>query len=433
MSERTAHTAALAAVPELEAGRRVALRVAWSAFCGSRTVVWAAGMAAVLVFGTFPDISARLDPFWFTAPFDSSANLLVAPGARWDSAWYLAIARFGYGADAGRAAFFPLYPALLALGGSVVGSELLFGILLSSACGVGALYLLHRLVALDFDPQRTRTTVLMLAWFPSAIFLSAVYTEALFLLVSIGAIYAARLGRWPAAGLLGMAAASTRSAGVLILLPLLALYLYGPRADRPGRVAPGRPRRPAHPLRRDVLWLAAIPLGLLLYVAYLGIATGAPLAPFTAQSQWSRIPVGPVGGVALGAWSAVRGAWDLLLGTGPGPAALRHGADPHVLAVRDIVLFGFLVLAAWLTREVFRRLPLAYGVHVVSGLVLPLSVPARGHALMSLPRFMLVLFPLWIALALWAHERGRVRAVLVVMGALLAVWSGLFTTWVWAP
>lgn len=52
---------------------------------------------------------------------------------------------------------------------------------------------------------------------------------------------------------------------------------------------------------------------------------------------------------------------------------------------------------------------------------------------MSLPRFMLVLFPLWIALALWAHERGRVRAVLVVMGALLAVWSGLFTTWVWAP
>jgi hypothetical protein len=98
-----------------------------------------------------------------------------------------------------------------------------------------------------------------------------------------------------------------------------------------------------------------------------------------------------------------------------------------------VILFGFLVLAVWLTVEASRRLPLPYVAYAITGLMLPLSVPALDEPLKSLPRFMLVLFPLWIALALWARERGRLRGVLVVMGALLAVSSALFTTWVYPP
>jgi len=52
---------------------------------------------------------------------------------------------------------------------------------------------------------------------------------------------------------------------------------------------------------------------------------------------------------------------------------------------------------------------------------------------MSLPRFEFVLFPLWIALALWAHERNRIRQVLWLFGALLAISSSLFAVWVLAP
>jgi hypothetical protein len=98
-----------------------------------------------------------------------------------------------------------------------------------------------------------------------------------------------------------------------------------------------------------------------------------------------------------------------------------------------VILFGFLVLAVWLTVEASRRLPPPYVAYAITGLMLPLSVPALDEPLKSLPRFMLVLFPLWIALALWARERGRLRGVLVVMGALLAVSSALFTTWVYPP
>jgi hypothetical protein len=98
-----------------------------------------------------------------------------------------------------------------------------------------------------------------------------------------------------------------------------------------------------------------------------------------------------------------------------------------------VILLGFLALGVWLTLEARRRLPRAYWLYAATGLALPLSVPALTEPLKSLPRFMLVLFPLWIALALWALERGRLRQVLVTMGTMTVVSAILFTTWVYAP
>lgn len=52
---------------------------------------------------------------------------------------------------------------------------------------------------------------------------------------------------------------------------------------------------------------------------------------------------------------------------------------------------------------------------------------------MSLPRFMFVLFPLWIGLALWAYERDRVRPVIGVFGTLPVISTVIFVTWSSAP
>jgi Gpi18-like mannosyltransferase len=170
----------------------------------------------VLIAGAPTLTTARLDPFWFTEPFgDSFANLVVAPTARWDSAWFLQIASFGYD-DPSRRAFFPLYPLLVALW-SPLGSGLMVGAVVSCVSSIGGLYLLHRLVSLDFGLEDARTTVAIVAWFPSAVLLSAVYSEGLFLLLSVGSIYAARLGRWPHAGLLAALGAATRSAGIRLI------------------------------------------------------------------------------------------------------------------------------------------------------------------------------------------------------------------------
>ncbi|HKH22272.1 MAG TPA: mannosyltransferase family protein, partial [Solirubrobacterales bacterium] len=355
--------------------------------------------------------------FFSTVPFtEAFSNLLVAPAARFDSAWYLAIAQHGYEVG-GRSAFFPAFPGLVRIGGELSGSPLVAGIALSSACGLGGLYLLHRLVALDFGVERARTVVWLAAWFPGAMVLSAVYSESLFLLVSVGAIYAARLDRWALAGMLGAVAAATRSGGVIVIVPLLIIYLYAHR----------RPRA-------DVLWvLLGVPAGLAAYVAYLGLTTGDPTSVFTAQAAWGRSFV-PLGGVALGLWSAVQGALELIVpGFGRSSAAFAHGVPTELIDIRDIAMVAFLAGGIWLCTEAVRRLHPSYAAYAVCGLALPLSVPAAGFPLMSLPRFEFVIFPLWIALALWADERRRVRQLLWLFGTLLAISSAFFSVWALAP
>jgi hypothetical protein len=316
--------------------------------------------------------------------------------------------------------------------GTSVGAQVLAGIALSSVCGMGGLYLLHRLVSLDFDLRHARSAVWLAAWFPGALVLSAVYTESLFLLLSIGSIYAARLGRWPIAGLLGGAAAASRSGGIVLMVPLLILYLYGPRVDAPAAAVRSL-LRPRYPLRPSVLWvLLGIPAGLIVYMAYLGMNLGDPAAVFTAQDQWGRTFI-PLGGLVTGTWSGITGAWDLLV---PGVTRQLDGpslVSPELLDLRDVFMLGFLLLGVWLVCECGKRLNIAYTAYAVCGLALPVSVPAQGYPLMSLPRFMFVLFPLWIALALWTAERGRYRRVLVVFGILLAASSALFVEWVLAP
>jgi hypothetical protein len=409
--------------------RRKALHDVLAAFLSSRTVVWAAGFAAVLILGWRPDAVGQFDPAHLTMPFHQTVgNLLVAPATRWDSAWYLSIARTDYVLPL-QTVFFPLYPGLIALGGTVVGHGLdaVVGIVVSCACAIGALYLLHRLVSLEFDAHLARNTVWILAWLPTAIVLSAVYSESLFLLLAVGCFYAARRGRWAMAGLAGALAAATRNGGVLLLVPLLILYLYGPRQDRePDRAAAGL--WPRYRPRGDILWAALVPLGLLAYMAFLQIEIGHPLAPFTHQLHWGRHFI-PLAGIPLGVLSLGRAIVAAIPGLDPALAA-------HVTLVgqlRHLLEVGFLILALALLRICWKRLPSAYTVFAGISLAMAVSVPTSDDPLKSLPRFTLVMFPLWIALALWATERRRVREVVAICAPLLALSTFLFVGWVSPP
>src|SRR4051812_6048519 len=224
--------------PRLSSQSVHALRVAWRATWTSRVLVWAAGLGALAIWGN----SSRahdFDPTGVTAPFGAFGDALVAPAARWDAVWYLNIAQDGYGAH-GRPAFFPLYPILLRAGGWVVGSPVIAGALISTACLVVALVVVHELARLELGAPAARWTVVALALSPMSFFFSAVYSESLFLALSAGALLAARRGRWWWAGALGACAAATRSAGVVLLVPL-ALLAWRPLSEG------GGPRR--HPAR----------------------------------------------------------------------------------------------------------------------------------------------------------------------------------------
>jgi Mannosyltransferase (PIG-V) len=423
--------AAVGEVAELRIGeeRREALRDVLAAFFSSRAVVWAAGIVTVLLFGWKPGTVARLDPDHLTSPFPQTiGNLLVAPAMRWDSVWYLSIARTGY-IHAARTVFFPLYPGLIALGDGLGGHSLsaVVGIALSCGCSIGALYLLHRLVSLEFDRRLARNTVWIFSWLPIAMALSAVYSESLFLLLAVGCFYAARRGRWALAGLAGGLAAATRNGGVLLLVPLLILYLYGPRPDRqPDRAAAGL--LPRYRPRGDLAWVALVPLGVLAYMVFLGVALGNPLDPFTHQLHWGR-RFTPLAGIPLGAWSAGRALVAAIPGLDPQLAAHINAA----MGLRQLLEFGSLVLALALLRLCWKRLPLAYTAFTAISLAMAVSVPARAAPLKSLPRFTLVMFPLWIALALWATERRRVREVVAICAPLLVLATFMFVSWSLPP
>ncbi len=373
----------------------------------------------MLVFG----LSGRegdFDPAGLTSPFGATGDLLAAPFARWDSVWFLAIAGSGYG-DGAREAFFPLYPIVAGLAGRPLGSALVGGALASTALLGVALVLLHRLVALDYDREVARNAVLVTALVPMSFFFSAVYSESLFLALSVGAIYAARRGNWALAGALGGLGALTRSAGIVLLVPLLILYLWDTGSLR---------RRPR--LRIDVLWLGLVPCGLAAYCAYLGLAGQDALAPFHAQEVWYRSFAGPFAGVRDAVVAGWQGARQLLSGAREPVYFVAAGGDPFVAARHNLELLVWLGLTVAAVVGVLRRLPVAYGAYVVAALALPLSYPVGPQPLMSLPRFVAVLFPLAIWLAVWMTGRvWRERLVLGTFAAALAVYTAIFATWHW--
>jgi hypothetical protein len=451
-------------------------RSVWSSFWLSRVLVVTTGMAAMIDFGISPSISSS-----YTAgvpiPGGYFVQLLLASSARWDASWYLQIANSGYGSNLARTAFFPLYPLLIHVVAWVVRSPVIAGALISLAAFAVALTLLYRLVRLDHSPRIAQVTVMLLAFFPMALFFSAVYTESLFLALSLATTYAARQGRWVWAGVFGMLAALTRDGGVLLFVPVVLLMLYGPRADgerwrwvRSGLAADGAEARagdglagarverlgdgpagapagaPAYasagtrqrrgwgvllptyrvPLRGYAALL--IPAGLLAYLGYLQIRYSAGTMPFRAESLWFHQSMTPVEGI----WKALVAGWDGAMQVLHGPNA-GYVHDPEQSAIAgglfNFVMALFLIPAAFGAVGVFRRQPAAYGFYVLLGLLMPLSDPVTPQPLQSFPRYMMVLFPLFIWAATELERRRWTAYALAGSGLMLGYCTAMFATW----
>ena len=403
-----------------------ALRAGWRVFWSTRLAVFLVAFFAALSLGPpgegglSEQNAAKYDEPELTSPIGGFGDLALSPLARWDSVWYLRVANDGYPDGGAEAAFFPLYPLLARgvgeLGGGSPGAMLIAAYLVSLAAFLGALALLYKLVSLELGRRLARPTLLLLALFPGALYFGAPYSESLFLLASVGAFYAARTGRWAWAGLCLAVAAATRSAGVLLVLPVAVLYVQQVRAG-------GR--------RADGAWLLLGPAALGAYALYLGLAQGDPFAFTSVQDFWHRDLAVPLTGAWDGLVAAVDGARQLLSGSRDPVYFTRAAGDPFRIAEINLMLFGFLVFALVACVGALRRLPPAYGVWIAVALLLPLSFPVGPQPLMSLPRFLAVLFPIFIWLALVCDERGWTEQAI----GLSALGLGLFTTqyaiWHW--
>src|SRR5215212_11275338 len=146
-----------------------------------------------------------------------AGEVLEPPGflsywAHWDGAWYSEIATEGYGVHAPPStAFFPLFPMIVRVGAAIGGGPALWGVLVSLVATVFAMYFLYRIAEKFRDKEVARAATVAFAFFPTAFFLNAAYTEALFAAFTTGAFWAAYVRRdLFLAGLLGGMGAATR-------------------------------------------------------------------------------------------------------------------------------------------------------------------------------------------------------------------------------
>lgn len=380
-----------------------ALRYSALVYLGVRLGLFLVGLLSTALVPSRDPVDV---PGWpATQPSESWHHVFTA-WERHDALWFLRIEAFGYRTDDASAAFFPLYPLLSRGVANLLGNHWLLGAyIVSNVALVVGLAVLYRLTALEFSDTTARRTVLYLAVFPTAFFLYAPYTESLFLALSIGCLYAARRSAWLLAGYLGAMAALTRSTGLLLVLPLLIEAVLQARAYE-GAVR-GRLLR----LGSGLAAAAAVVAGLLAYFLYWERIADDWRRPLDVQgSNWSRERSWP--------WETIR--------DGLREGTAYFGGYPGGYHTVDLIL---VLLALGAGVWIALRTRLTYSVYFWATLLFPMTLAFGGRPFLSMPRFLLVMFPLFWALARLS-ERWKVHDAVVAASACgLGLLSILFVNW----
>jgi hypothetical protein len=328
---------------------------------------------------------------------------------RWDEGIFVAIAQhwyFGAGSDPRHVAFFPGFPVAMWVTHFVVGNWVAAGLVVSMVAGAVAVVALGRLAALEVRGSLNSTEVagqaaanatLFFALAPAAVFLAAGYSESLFAAFAFSAWAAAKRDRWGAAVVLAAGASTVRVNGLFLAAAIALEFLLA-----------GRGRR-----RWWQASLLAVPvLPVAAYMTYLHSETGDWLAWQHAQAAgWFRTFRDP------------KFAWNETWRAGFGQSQAGHTAWVFQLELLAVVVGIGLTVVLLLKR----RWPEA--VYVA------LSLLALGTTtwFMSVPRAMLLWWPLWTMLGTWAARRPMVRTLYVCCVApIMAAVALLFLSGQWA-
>ena len=431
-------------------------------FVGWRVALTLLGFLAPLLLpgvehaGTAPRLALTPGSFY---------ERLVGIWSHWDGEWFLHVAGVGYLPGEATSPFFPLYPLLVRLVSlPLLGNFLLAGVLVNLVASGLVFVLLYQLVKGDAGAEVARRSSLYLAIFPTSFFLAACYSESVFLALTLAAFVAARHWKnWWLAGLFVALAALSRNIGILLLVPLgwesmrdlrftplRVLAIYDLRLGNRGRgeVQEIAPDKGSGLLREDdqleprssivnrgltpkggksqIVNSLFVGLPLLAFGAWLGfqaVVLGDALNFVSVQNTpvWNRHRAWP--------WEGVLRAFDLLGRTLAGAKLYRD--DPNTL---DLLFWlsmalSFLLVAYQTAR---RRLPLSYLLYFAIAFLLPLTSPANKEPLLSFPRFALIGWPAFVALAQIGLRRPWLHyAYLFTAALLLGLLFARFANWLW--
>lgn len=205
-----------------------------------------------------------------------SPKLLTMWG-NWDTWHYVTIGVRGYdrSADGVNAAFFPLFPMVIAAVKRLFGDHLEISdyrwvaVLISLAFMLAATYVITVLFTSMASPKVAILGVVLFLVSPFSFFLNAGYSDSFLIVLIAGVFIAGRKEKWLLAAVLVALATATRVTGVF-LVPTLLLMAW--------RAGVGR--------KTLALITAISPLGILAYMLWQWIHLGSPIRFYTVQSHW---------------------------------------------------------------------------------------------------------------------------------------------------
>jgi len=371
-------------------------------FLASRLFVFAAGEVG--------DIMLPTDSNHWTADPNST---FLSMWAKWDSQYYIDIASNGYAFNPEKqsnVAFFPLYPLMIRVGATLsAGNLVLAGFWVSNLALLGALILLYLLAQLELGEPAAGRSVIYLAFFPTSFFLSCVYTESVFLFLTIGAIYAARRQKWVIASLLGLLASATGNIGVLVWLLVFWEWIRVQGFQLTHLFKKEMWRTIWSGARRN--WLQAfviclIPLGILAYMLFLKYNFEQPLAFIQTQANFGRENIGLFAMLKNNIQTVFAGAMN------KGRLTIVWNLIP---------LLGFLALVPF----IWKRLGEGYAVYVFIQLLIP-ATSTSG----SMIRYVLTSFPAFLLLADLGKRPWVDRLITTFFVLFLGVLTTLFVNWI---
>lgn len=387
--------------------RRPETRLLLPIHLATRLGVLAVGFLAVILVGFPPEAANRWSIY---------RNALFDLPARWDAGWYLSVALDGYRWDPAarpdlqqNIAFFPAFPMLVRFLSPIFGRQPLWvGLGISLVAFYLALGYLLRLARLDIqDEDRAAAGVTLIAVYPFAVYFSAAYTEALFLLAMAAAIYHFRAEQWWRSAAWGALAGLTRPNGFLLSV-VLGLLAVRPLWNAGARRATLPPPDGWRPLAVRLATASAPGLGMLAFSLFIYDLTGHPFRWAAQTVAWGRV---------------YRGLTTVVTDRAAYIAA--NGFYGYVSTQTIDLVYGLAVLfvlgAVW---PVYRRFGLAYAALLVTNTLPPMA----AGGMMSMGRVTSVLFPafFWMASAVPPRHRTAWVALFATLQGFAAV---MFFTW----
>jgi len=304
--------------------------------------------------------------------------------ANFDGVHYLTIIEKGYVGTANIQAFFPLYPLTVAVLTRLLLNPIATGLIISGSLSTLLIVLLYSLVKQQFDNKLARITLLVFLSFPTSFFFAAMYSESLFMVLVIGTFLAAYKRKWLAAGLLTALASATRVVGVM-LVPALLIELALQTNPQLKLFNLTQLKLTLLKLivskKKKLVFISLGFLGLLTYMLFLTYEFGDPLYFFHVQSEFAGTRQESLVIYPQVWWRSLK----ILLTYRP--LDLKYFAYIQEFIVGSLGLAGLLYA--------FKKVRASYVVFAL----LAFLVPTLTGTFSSMPRYMLVCFPIFILLA----------------------------------